>query len=264
MKISDSISKEKEQDREGKQREAARTIQQAKVVLFDHNDTLVGTMKAKWAQHKYIASKFYGKKLSDEELRVHWGKPLTAMIKLLYETDHINIAMSYNIATRKRFPKVLFKDTLPTLKALREAGKKIGIVTASPLSSILCDFDTLGLSRQLIDYLQTEDDTVVHKPDFRAFDPAIKWLSEQNIPLSEAVYVGDSLDDLKSATEAGFRFIGVATGIVSMNEFVERGVFVVSELSELCTSDMQATRLSLCWPFPKLSRSTKHHSGKGI
>lgn len=259
MKVSDSISEKEQQDREDE--DVARTIQQAKVVLFDHNDTLVGTMKAKWAQHKYIASKFYGKKLTDEELRAHWGKPMTAMIKLLYETDHINIAMSYNVATRRRFPKVLFKDTLPVLKALRIAGKKIGIVTASPLSSILYDFDTLKFSRQLIDYLQTEDDTAVHKPDVRAFDPAIKWLREQNILLSEAVYVGDSLDDLESATRAGLKFIGVTTGMVTLSEFMERGALVVSELSELFTNEMLKTRRPLHWTFPKPS---KLHSGKRI
>lgn len=47
-----------------------------KVVLFDHDDTLVGTISTKWAEHKFIAKKYYQKELTDDEIRLHWGKPL--------------------------------------------------------------------------------------------------------------------------------------------------------------------------------------------
>lgn len=213
--------------------EIAQLIRQAKAVFFDHNDTLVGTMQAKWAQYKYIASKFYGKRLSNEELRLHWGLPSTSLLRLLYETDHVDIATSYKLATRDRFPKFLFKDTLATLKALRMAGKKIGIVTASTLSSIQYDFETLRIPRLMLDYLQTEDDTIFHKPDPRVFDPAVKWLAQQNIEPSEVVYIGDHLRDLNAARGAGFRFIGISNGVVSVDEFLKLGVPAVARLSEL-------------------------------
>jgi len=145
------------------------------------------------------------------------------------------------------------------LKALRAAGKKLGIVTASTLSSILYDFDTLGLPRQIIDYLQTEDDTAVHKPDCRVFDPAIKWLSEQNISVSEVVCVGDSLEDLEAAVRAGFKFVAVATGIVSMNEFMQREIPVVSNLSELCRGGLFAPKLPLYWRIPQLPTPAKFY-----
>src|ERR1700733_9818398 len=111
-----------------------------KVVLFDHDDTLVGSIKAKWAQHKFIARTFYDKKLTDEDIQLHWGKPFTVLLKLLYGTDHIDMAMSYNIATRSKFPKVLFKDTIKTLNILHESGKKLGLVTATTRSSLNYDF----------------------------------------------------------------------------------------------------------------------------
>ncbi len=213
--------------------EVLELIQRAKAVIFDHNDTLVATMQAKWAQHKYIASQFYGKKLSNQKLRMHWGLPSTSLLRLLYETDHVDIATSYKIATRERFPKFLFKDTLDTLKALRAAGKKLGIVTASTLSSILYDFDTLKIPRQMIDYLQTEDDTIFHKPDPRVFDPAVKWLIEQDISPSEVIYIGDHSRDLTAAKGAGFDFVGIASGVVTLDEFAKLGVLAVSKLSEL-------------------------------
>ncbi len=205
-------------------------IDQAKAIFFDHDDTLVEAMKAKWAQHKYIARKFYGKKLTDEELRLHWGAPLSSLLKLLYGTHHLDIAMSYNIAIRDRFPKLLFKDTLSTLKSFRKLGKKVGLVTATSLSSLQNDFDTLGISKQLFDYIQTEDDTIFHKPDPRVFEPALQWLAKHQIQPFEVVYVGDHLKDLIAAKGAGLHFVGVSTGVISAAEFAKHRAFHVPRL----------------------------------
>ena len=204
-----------------------------KMILFDHDDTLVGTLKAKWAQHKYIAQMFYGKKLKNEELRLHWGKPLTLLLKLLYETDHIDIAMSYNIATRSKFPKTLFKDTISTLSALHSLGKKLGLVTATTRSSLEYDLKTLGIPSELFDYMQTEDDTVFHKPDSRVFDPALLWTAKQGIQSHEVLYVGDLLNDMVAARGAGIGFIGVGTGTISVEEFRKHQAEGINQLSDL-------------------------------
>ena len=192
------------------------TTSSIKMILFDHDDTLVGTLKAQLAQHKYIAQTFYGKKLKNEELRLHWGKPLTLLLKLLYGTDHVNIAMSYNIATRSKFPKLLFKDTISTLSTLHSLGKKLGLVTATIRSSLEYDLKTLGIPIELFDYIQTEDDTVFHKPDSHVFDPALTWMVKQGIQPHEVLYVGDHLNDMLAARGAGIGFIGIGTGIISV------------------------------------------------
>lgn len=206
-------------------------------VLFDHDDTLVETIRSKWAQHKYIAKHFYDKKLRDEELKQHWGKPLTVLIRLLYETENIDMAMSYNIATRKKFPKILFKDTLETIYALKKAGKKIGLVTATTQSSLDNDFATLKISKDLFDYIQTEDDTIFHKPDPRVFNPAVEWLKKQGITSDRTVYVGDSLFDMKAAVSAGFIFVGVGTGLMGVEEFAQHHEKVIPKLSWLVGKD---------------------------
>ncbi|MGB7978250.1 MAG: HAD-IA family hydrolase [Chlamydiales bacterium] len=204
-----------------------------KAIIFDHDDTLVGTIGAKWSQHKYIAKTFYQKTLLDEEIRLHWGKPLTVLIKSLYETDNIDMAMSYNLATRSQFPKLLFKDTISTLKKIRKMGKKMGLVTATTTSSLDNDFKTLNISKKLFDYIQTEDDTSFHKPDKRVFAPALQWIASEQITPKEVIYVGDSLNDMEAAIGAGFQFIGVSTGLVSVEEFAQRNVKALKKLSDL-------------------------------
>lgn len=208
-------------------------VSKAKAICFDHNDTLVEAAKAEWAQHKYIARKFYGKKLTDVELRAHWGKPFTSLLTFLYETTHIDMAMSYNIATKDRFPKTIFRDTLATLKFFRKEKKKIGLVTATSLHSLRCDFQHCGILDNYFDYIQTEDDTVFHKPDPRVFGPTLKWFAENHIEPFEVLYIGDHLKDFEAAKGAGFKFIGVVTGITLAEEFAERQVPYVHQLSDL-------------------------------
>ena len=207
-----------------------------KVVLFDHDDTLVGTIKAKWAQHKFIAHTFYGKELTEDELRQHWGKPLTILMKLLYGTDHIDMAMSYNIATRQQFPKSLFKNTIKTLNALRKSGKKLGLVTATTRASLKYDFDTLGIPEQMFDLIQTEDDTIFHKPDPRVFEPILKWISDRDIQPHEVLYIGDDLNDMIPAKKVGFGFIGVGTGLTTVQKFESHQIKAIRQLSDLILS----------------------------
>ncbi|HZE87457.1 MAG TPA: hypothetical protein VE090_04605 [Methylomirabilota bacterium] len=85
------------------------------VVLFDHDDTLVATKEAKWAHHKFVANKFYGKNLQDDEILPHWGKPLPQLVGLLYGTDNIEEALANNAPCHEDFPKILYKDTIPVL-----------------------------------------------------------------------------------------------------------------------------------------------------
>jgi phosphoglycolate phosphatase len=212
-----------------------------KVVLFDHDDTLVGSIKAKWAQHKFIARTFYDKKLTDEDIQLHWGKPFTVLLKLLYGTDHIDMAMSYNIATRSKFPKVLFKDTIKTLSALHQSGKKLALVTATTRSSLNYDFETLKIPDHLFDFIQTEDETIFHKPDPRVFEPVLKWIAEQQIQPHEVLCVGDQLTDMHIAKEVGFEFIGVGTGLISVEEFEKHQVRAVPRIGHLVKTKQKIT-----------------------
>jgi phosphoglycolate phosphatase len=204
-----------------------------KAVRFDHDDTLVGTIEAKWAEHKHIAKTYYNKKLTDDEIRQHWGKPLSVMVGLLYGTTDINQAMAYNIATHEGFPKKIRDDTVATLRYLHESGKTLGVITATHSFSLNHDFETLAIPRELFNYIQTEENTSFHKPDPRVFDPALTWLRQQRIEPSEVAYVGDGLHDMKAALGAGFEFIGIATGLVTQDEFKANGAAAITKLKDL-------------------------------
>jgi len=207
-----------------------------KAVLLDLDDTLVGTIEAKWAHHKHVAETGYGKTLTDDDIRPHWGKPFSQLVTLLYGQDDPEGAMRRNLACADDYPKVLFPDTFPTLRQLHAAGKVIGIVTATSRLSFEHDLDTLAFPRNVIDYTQTEDDTSFHKPDPKVFEPTLAWLASRHISPRETLYVGDGLHDMKAAIGASFNFIGITKGLVTADEFAEAGVTSIQTLDALLPS----------------------------
>lgn len=208
-----------------------------KAVLFDHDDTLFGTIGPKWKEHKHVASTHYGIELDDELIKQHWGKPLRELVCMLYNTDDADEAIAHNIACHEDYPKELFVATIPTLKHLKERGKLIGIITATTKHSMEHDLKLHKIPPEYIDYKQNSEDTDYHKPDPKVFEPAIAWLKEQGVKPDEVVYIGDGLHDMKAALGAGFSFLGVETGLVSAEQFKAAGATSISSVAKLISEE---------------------------
>jgi phosphoglycolate phosphatase len=215
--------------------------ERVKAVFFDHDDTLVGTIGPKWAQHKFVAKKHYGKKLSDDELREHWGKPLRELLGLLYGTDDIDEALKNAYTYLEDFEKELFNATLPTLRHIKAAGKLIGIVTSTSRHSFEHDLDIHKVTEDLLDFTQTADDTPYHKPDPRVFEPALTWLANKDVAPDRVVYIGDGLRDMEAAVGAGFNFLGVETGLVTAEQFRAAGTISIPSIADLKYSGRTAS-----------------------
>jgi HAD superfamily hydrolase (TIGR01549 family) len=204
-----------------------------KVVLFDHDDTLVGTIGSKWDEHKFIAKKYYNKTITDNDIKAHWGKPFAEMICLLYDTDDAEQAIDYNLKHHTEFEKTLFSATVPVLRHLKERGMKLGIITATTRISFEHDLELHEIPKDLLSYTQTSEETQFHKPDPRVFEPVLKWLDEEEISSDEVLYIGDGLHDMKAAVGAGFNFLGVQTGLVSAEEFASVNAQSITSISDM-------------------------------
>lgn len=204
-----------------------------KAVFFDHDDTLVGTIKPKWELHKFVAKTYYDLDLTDEDIIKHWGKPLRELVCILYGTDNAEEALANNTLHHENYQKILFKETISTLKHLHSMGFVLGIITATSRFSFEHDLAFHGIPKEIIDYTQTEDDTPFHKPDKRVFAPAIAWLEDRSIKPNQVLYVGDGLHDMVAATGAGFSFLGVETGLVTAEEFRSAKVSSIPSIENL-------------------------------
>ena len=212
---------------------SAHLTDQIKAVFFDHDDTLVGTIEPKWAEHKYIAKRYYGKNLTDDDIRQHWGKPLPELMCILYGTEDTEQAIAYNVLHHQSYPTLLFTATIPVLRHLHTLGKKTGIVTATNRFSFEHDLKSHNIPRKLVDYTQTADDTSFHKPNPKVFQPAQAWLTEQRLQSDQVLYVGDSLADMRAALGAGFNFLGVETGLVTAKQFAHAGALSIADVGGL-------------------------------
>ncbi len=186
-----------------------------KAVIFDFDDTLVGSVESKWAQHKHVARTFYDFELTDTELKLHWGKPFNEMVMLLYKTDNLEVATKNVYSCRLEYPKVLFKGSFELLEKLHALGIKVGIITATSRYGFDQDLSQHNFPSHTISYTQTSEDTSFHKPDPKVFEPTIAWLSSHDIAPNQAVYIGDGLRDMQAAIGSGLNFIGVETGMDS-------------------------------------------------
>jgi HAD superfamily hydrolase (TIGR01549 family) len=203
-----------------------------KAVLFDWDDNLVDTLGTKSDQHKHVALQHYGKELTDEEIRAHWGKPLDVLLGLLYDTEDTQTAMQHVLAYHSDFPKAIFPETSQVLRSLSTAGYILGVVTATSRFSLEHDLEMFGIADEF-SYIQTQEDTKFHKPDPRVFEPTIEWLKLKDIKPSETIYLGDGLHDMHAANGAGFNFIGTARGLVTVDEFSSKGAVSIDHIGKL-------------------------------
>ena len=126
----------------------------------------------------------------------------------------------------------LFPDTIPTLDALRGAGVKTGLVSNRQFARNPAEY--LGIADKFDVIIGLED--VTHaKPDP---EPLLTALSRLGVEPAQAVYVGDTDIDMKTAAAAGVRGIGVTTGNFSAEQHLAAGAWRVcgslAEAAALC------------------------------
>jgi phosphoglycolate phosphatase-like HAD superfamily hydrolase len=210
-----------------------RAILDIRATLFDLDDTLVKTAKVKWAHHKAVAA-HYGIELTDETLARYWGMPFDHMIGHLYNhVDTVDNMRAANRALDPQFPKEIHDDTSEVLGKLALHGIVAGVVTSTNTEFALADLRRLQVPDEAFLFVQGAEATPYHKPDGRVFDPALARLAEVGIRRSEVLYVGDALMDHEAAVHAGIRFVGVATGFVSIEQFQAAGAPAIARLGQL-------------------------------
>lgn len=206
-----------------------------KAVIFDFDDTLVESKRAKWAQHKHVAKKFYNIDLSDEDIRPHWGKPIWELVSILYRnSDSMDNMRKALYSTRDGFRKKAFPGSADIFSKIIESGREVGVLSATTNFFLVEDLTAYGFPIDRLISIQGADDTTVHKPNGDVFIPMLEKLAEKGIKPKDVVYVGDSLDDFKAASGAGINFIALTTGLYTKEEFEQAGAKVIlSDIREL-------------------------------
>lgn len=110
-----------------------------------------------------------------------------------------------------------FPGALECLKEWKEAGYRLAIVTTKYHYRIEAILEKYQAS-DLIDVIVGGEDVKLPKPDPEGI---FQVLSQWQASKEEALYVGDSLVDARTAQAAGVDFAGVTTGTTSREELAE-------------------------------------------
>ncbi len=82
-------------------------------------------------------------------------------------------------------------------------------------------------------HIQTCEDTDIHKPDPKVFEPTLSKLAEKKVMVEETMYVGDSIQDYFAARGRGLHFVGIADRSTPKKVFHDEGAITIKGLKEL-------------------------------
>ena len=124
-----------------------------------------------------------------------------------------------------RLTKV-YEDTLPSLIRLKSNGARLGIVTSNNVKHVKDVLKFLNIPEKMFSVIIGNGDTEVHKPNP---DPILKALERLDISKDGVCYVGDAIDDKRTAINAGVD----AVLIDRLDEYDNEPGVVIHSLSEL-------------------------------
>lgn len=204
-----------------------------RAVLFDFDDTLVKTKGVRYEAIKEAGKKFYNLEIKDSDIDKEWGKPFG-----IFMTGVFKNAASQEILTENyksilgKYPNKPIKHTNEVIDELAEK-YLLGIISSSNPALIMSGINDVHLNPENFYFLQSSEDTIVHKPNAEVFTPALERLKERDISKLEVIYVGDAFDDYYAAVNAGFHFCGIANRTIDESKFKEAIIPYILDIKEL-------------------------------
>ena len=186
---------------EGLSSGVAARLASTEVVLFDLDGTLIDTFELIMASARHATEAVLGEALPDEVLRHNIGIPLKAQMAE-YAPDHVPDLLAAYRAHNEIVHDQLIREypgTEEALKALNEAGYRLGIVTSKSRPVAQRGLDHFGLGRYF-EVLLGYEDTQIHKP---FAEPLLECARRMGVAADRCIYVGDSPHDIACGNAAG-------------------------------------------------------------
>lgn len=212
-----------------------------KTYLFDFDYTLADSSKGIVICFRNVLSKHQFTDITDEAIKRTIGKTLEESFSILTGiTDSEQLAkfrQEYRLESdiHMNANTIIYPDTVYTLKALKEKGFRIGIISTKYRFRILSFLEN-HLPEEFFDVIVGGEDVRNAKPSPEGLYFALEQLGSTP---KETLYIGDSTVDAKTALNAGVDFAGVLSGMTT-NQELERypHKFIFNKLSELIEANL--------------------------
>jgi pyrophosphatase PpaX len=203
-------------------------------ILFDFDGTLADTTNLIIESFKYTVRKHLNYDIEAEALYPSFGRPLIDALEELAPNrgeELIKTYREFNLLNHDQMINIF--DKVPeTLAALKEKGLKLGIVTSKARHTLEKGLDLYNLG-SYFDAIVALEDTACHKPHP---EPVLHCLKLLETCPEQALYVGDSPHDIKSAHEAGVKAVAVRWSYLSWDSIIaENPEFTIESIEELLT-----------------------------
>ena len=174
-------------------------------VLFDLDGTLIDSRDLILSSFRHTMENHLGWVPPDRAWLANMGKPLIVQLRGFADTEGqvremMETYRRHNAREHDRFVRP-FPGMSATLRQLRAAGYRLGIVTSKMREMAVRGLETCGLDLDWFSALVTADDPVAHKPDPAPVALALERAG--NAHADRALFVGDSVWDLKAGRAAG-------------------------------------------------------------
>lgn len=161
-----------------------------------------------------------------------WGTNGIKIIEVAFDLDAITSEKLYKIweqADNENFFSLLANANKVLVNLKKNMNLRVALLTGRNRKNLITVMSHYGLP-ELFDAIQCRDDYAFAKPDPRSFDHILSLL---NAPKNACLYVGDTIDDWRCATDAGIKFVGVETGLLKRLDWQTLGLESKNIISDI-------------------------------
>ena len=173
-----------------------------KAILFDFDGTIADTNEIILKSWRYIYMHYLGRECRDEEVVDSFGEVLIdTLIERFPNEDPEEMLDLFRNYQKSFFEEEIeiFPGMTELIVELEKRGYKLAIVTSRTKSQALVGLKKFDLLSKFDVFVSCED-TTAHKPDPA---PTLIALKKLGVKANEAIFVGDSKNDIKCAHNAG-------------------------------------------------------------
>jgi pyrophosphatase PpaX len=177
-------------------------------VLFDLDGTLVATKSLYIEAYRTAIEPFVRRGITGEDILALKPTSELALIRAVVDASEVDACVQGFYRAYRDLHPSMFEGVYPgipeLLAAVRRARLPVGIVTGK--SRRCWEVTSAAAALGPFDVLVFDDDVRAPKPDPHGIELALERLG---VSAGRAVYVGDTMTDLRAATAAGLRAITV-------------------------------------------------------
>ncbi len=187
-------------------------------VLFDLDGTLLDSLELILRSTRYAFEKLGRTPPSDQEWLAGVGIPLFTMLRRYASDDDDCLALitayrEYQVANHDRLTRC-YDEVVETVRALRERGHPLAIVTSKSEALALRGLALVGLATSM-DTIVGCNGSTRHKPDPQPVRIALHRL---DVAPHQAIFVGDSVHDVIAGNAAGVATAAALWGAFSRDD----------------------------------------------